>query len=35
MWLAAFQSGLSGERQTGADQNSDASPASASKGEQP
>ncbi|MER7106168.1 sensor histidine kinase [Streptomyces sp. NPDC000229] len=35
MWLAAFQSGLSGERQTGADQNRDASPASASKGEQP
>ncbi|QGV80609.1 sensor histidine kinase [Streptomyces ficellus] len=35
MWLAAFQSGLSGERQPGADQNSDASPASASKGEQP
>ncbi|MFF8290631.1 sensor histidine kinase [Streptomyces sp. NPDC016309] len=35
MWLAAFQSGLAGERQTGADQNSDASPAPASKGEQP
>ncbi|RST18106.1 sensor histidine kinase [Streptomyces sp. WAC05374] len=35
MWLAAFQSGLSGERPTGADQNSDASPAPASKGEQP
>lgn len=40
MWLAAFQSGLSGDSQTGpgrtaASQNSDASPNSASKGEQP
>ncbi|MCX4694692.1 sensor histidine kinase KdpD [Streptomyces sp. NBC_01408] len=40
MWLAAFQSGLSGDGQTGpgrtaASQNSDASPNSASKGEQP
>ncbi|MFF8829620.1 sensor histidine kinase [Streptomyces sp. NPDC015131] len=34
MWLAAFQSGLSGDRHTGEDQNSDASPAPASKGEQ-
>ncbi|GGU41733.1 ATPase [Streptomyces lavendofoliae] len=35
MWLAAFQSGLSGDSRTGADQNSDASPVPASKGEQP
>ncbi|WCD85068.1 hypothetical protein KPP03845_101391 [Streptomyces xanthophaeus] len=40
MWLAAFQSGLAEDSQTGpgrtgASQNSDASPASASKGEQP
>ncbi|MCJ1676952.1 ATP-binding protein [Streptomyces sp. APSN-46.1] len=41
MWLAAFQGGLSGESQTatsrtgGASQNTDASPDSASKGEQP
>ncbi|WP_411102543.1 sensor histidine kinase [Streptomyces sp. cmx-4-9] len=40
MWLAAFQSGLSEDSQTGpgrtgASQNSDASPDSASKGEQP
>ncbi|WP_406185943.1 sensor histidine kinase [Streptomyces sp. NBC_01006] len=41
MWLAAFQGGLSGDSQTAAtrsgaaSQNTDASPASASKGEQP
>ncbi|MBT2403199.1 MULTISPECIES: sensor histidine kinase KdpD [unclassified Streptomyces] len=41
MWLAAFQGGLSGDSQTaasrtgGASQNTDASPDSASKGEQP
>ncbi|MFG2983761.1 sensor histidine kinase [Streptomyces sp. NPDC048258] len=36
MWLAAFQSGLSGDSQAGASQNTaDVSPASASKGEQP
>ncbi|MBW5480524.1 hypothetical protein [Streptomyces bambusae] len=40
MWLAAFQSGLSGDSQTaggrtGASTHTDASPASASKGEQP
>ncbi|MFG2997391.1 sensor histidine kinase [Streptomyces sp. NPDC048340] len=35
LWLAAFQSGLSGDSQTTAGQNTDVSPASASKGEQP
>ncbi|MFJ6795434.1 ATP-binding protein [Streptomyces sp. NPDC091268] len=34
LWLAAFQSGLSGDGQTTAGQNTDVSPASAGKGEQ-
>ncbi|MFG2292772.1 sensor histidine kinase [Streptomyces sp. NPDC048603] len=35
MWLAAFQSGLSGDSQAGASHHTETSPSTASKGEQP